>query len=231
MTHSNIRLIIFDWDDVFTLGSTAGYLRCYHRALEELGVRLDPAEEKKRIFAKWGQSHREELRELLKERPHLLDEACRLYEAHLFGTTFVDALTIVPGAKEILLKLHDHYLLAIATGINPVILRERVIPTFGIPDVFLQILSAYDLPDPAKAKPDPYMVESILKTQNVAPGEAIMVGDATNDVLMAQAACVTPVVVLSGHLNKNQAESLGVKHIIPDVTHIEEVLFEIKRNA
>ncbi len=51
-----------------------------------------------------------------------------------------------------------------------------------------------------------------------------MVGDAKNDVLMGQAIGATPVVVLSGHLNREQAEELGVEHIIPDVTQIETVL-------
>lgn len=40
-----IKLIIFDWDDVFTQGSIKGYYACYHAALEAVGVRLDGAEE------------------------------------------------------------------------------------------------------------------------------------------------------------------------------------------
>ena len=59
-----IKLIIFDWDDVFTLGSKEGYYACYHQALEGVGVQLKPEKERKRILTKWGQSHREELKEL-----------------------------------------------------------------------------------------------------------------------------------------------------------------------
>lgn len=62
-----IKLIIFDWYDVFTLGSKEGYFKCYHEALAEVGVYLKPEEEKKRIFAKLGKHHKEELKELLKK--------------------------------------------------------------------------------------------------------------------------------------------------------------------
>lgn len=230
MSDSKIKLIIFDWDDVFTRGSTEGYFKCYHQTLEELHIYLDPEEEKKRIFAKWGQPHREELRELLQEHPEFLDEACKIYEGHLFGDTFVDCLSIIPGTKELVERLHNKYILSVATGLNPTILHTRVIPKFGIPDVFSQIVSAYDIDDPAKTKPHPHMAEHILKTQNILPSEAVLVGDAKNDVLMAQAAHVTPIVVLSGHLNKSEAEALGVQYIIPDVTHVEEVLVNINNN-
>lgn len=226
-----IKLIIFDWDDVFTGGSTDGYFKCYHQTLVALGVELEPEEEKKRIFAKWGQPHREELKELLKENPELLDDACRVYEGHLFGDTFVDSLSMIPGAKDLITRLHKQYILSVATGLNSGILHDRVIPKFGIPDVFAQIISAYDIDDPEKAKPHPYMAEHILKTQKILPNEAVLVGDAKNDVLMAQAAHITPIVVLSGHLNKSEAEDLGVKYIIPDVTHIENILNIINHNA
>jgi hypothetical protein len=49
-----IELIIFDWDDVFTLGSTDGYKKCYHAAVSGIGINLSPAEEMKRMQAKWG---------------------------------------------------------------------------------------------------------------------------------------------------------------------------------
>ena len=56
------------------------------------------------------------------------------------------------------------------------------------------------------------------------------VGDAENDVLMAKGADVTPIVVLTGHLTKEQAENLGVKFIIPDITRLEDVLEVISKS-
>lgn len=218
------ELIVFDWDDVFTLGSKEGYFACYHQALEELGVWLEPAEEHRRILEKWGQTHREELKELLKEHPKLLDRACEIYEQKLFGDVFVEHLSILPGTADFLARLSQKYTLAIATGMHGGLLRTRVMPHFGIPDVFAKILSAYDLPDPSLAKPNPLMLTMIMDELGFPPAETVMVGDAKNDVLMAQAAHVEPIVVLTGHLGRVEAEALWVKNIVDDVTCIEGVL-------
>jgi len=220
-----IELIIFDWDDVFTLGSTTGYKKCYHEAVIGVGINLSPEEEMRRIQAKWGASHVEELAELVKDQPELLDKAIKIYEDNLFGNTFVDCLSIVPNSSSLLLRLSKKYKLALATGVHPKLLRERVMPKFDInPDWFSQIIMAYDLDDPTHAKPHPYSAVTILKTQNVKPESAIMVGDAQNDVGMARGANIEPVVVLTGHLSAQQAKDLQVKHIISDVTQLEGVL-------
>lgn len=219
-----IKLIVFDWDDVFTLGSKDGYFRCYHETLVDLEVHLDPEVEKKRILAKWSQPHREELRELLKENPELLDEACDIYEKKLFGGVFVDSLRFVEGGIDLLIRLNKKYKLAIATGVNPKLLREEIFTKFKVPDVFSQIISTYDIDSPNNHKPHPFMLEEIMRAQKALPKETILVGDAKTDVQMAQAAAVTPIVVLTGHLNEKEAEALGVKHVVRDVTLIEPVL-------
>jgi len=222
-----IKLIIFDWDDVFTLGSKEGYFKCYHETLVEVGVHLTPEKEEKRIMAKWSKPHREELRELLKEKPNLLDKACKIYEEHLFGDTFVDHLKSVPGSRGLLKELSKKYILSVATGLNPDILRNKVVPKFGFPNVFTQIISSYDIDDVEKQKPHPHMVEKILETQRVKPEEAILVGDAKGDVQMARDAGVTPVVVLTGHLTRKQAEELNVRYIIENVTDLPSILNNI----
>ena len=222
-----IKLIIFDWDDVFTLGSKEGYFKCYHEALVGVGVYLEPEEEKKRILAKWGKHHREELKELLKENPKLLDKACEVYESKLFGNTFIDNLSIISGTKKLVERLSKKYILCVATGLNSRILKDKVMPKFNFPNVFKQIISSYDIDDIKKQKPNPYMVEQILKTQKIKPAEAVLVGDAKGDVVMARGAGLLPIVVLSGNLNKKEAEKLKVKYIIKDVTYLDNILIDL----
>lgn len=220
-----IELIVFDWDDVFTLGSTTGYKKCYHEAVVGVGMNLSPEEEMKRMQAKWGASHVDELAELVKEQPGSLDKAVQIYEENLFGDTFIDGLSIVPGSADLLSRLAKRYKLALATGMHPKLLKERVMPKFNIdPNWFVQIITAYDLDDPTHAKPHPYSGLKILETQHVKPENAVMVGDAKTDVGMARGAKIEPLVVLTGHLNEQQAKDLGVKHIIGDVTQLEKVL-------
>ena len=38
---SKIKLIVFDWDDVFTLGSSEGYYSSYQKAVESVGINPD----------------------------------------------------------------------------------------------------------------------------------------------------------------------------------------------
>jgi phosphoglycolate phosphatase-like HAD superfamily hydrolase len=214
------KLIIFDWDDVFTLGSTAGYYKCYHEALLDVGVIISATEEKKRIATKWGSSHQEEIKELLKERPELVEQAVSAYEKHYFGRTFIECLSILPNTNKLLTELSKNYILALATGIHPKMLKEKIIPKFEIPDVFAEIITAHDIDKPENTKPNPYSAKLIMDRINVDPIDTIMVGDAKNDVLMAQAADIEPIVVLTGHLTKAEAQKLGVKHILDDVTHL-----------
>lgn len=186
-----------------------------------------PEEEKKRIDAKWGTSHLVEIAELLKDNQELITKACEVYEMHLFGETFVNCLHLTKGSQDFLTRISKKYTLALATGVNPTLLKERIMPKFAIPQVFAQIVTGYDLEDHSKGKPHPYIAQAIMKEQGVLPEETIMVGDAKNDVLMAHAAGITPVVVLTGHLSREDAEELGVKYIIEDVTNLEEVLSQL----
>ncbi|MBU4300689.1 MAG: HAD family hydrolase [Nanoarchaeota archaeon] len=221
-----IKAIIFDWDDVIVAGSTKGYINCYHETLSRLGVFLEAEEEKRRIFENWGKAPKAELSGLLKEHPGKLDEAYRLYDGILLNSdTFVNCVKPINGVNILLENLAKKYALAIATGIHPVLLK-KIMDKFNTPKVFSKIISAYDIEE-KNQKPSPYSLNEIMAFLKVKSEETIYVGDAKNDVLMARNARIEPIVVLTGHLSKSEAEVLKVKHIIPDVTEIEEVLESI----
>lgn len=98
-------------------------------------------------------------------------------------------------------------------------------PKFNIsPDLFAHIITAYDLDDPNHAKPHAHIAETIMRHEGIAPENTIMVGDDRNDVGMARNAGIEPAVVLSGHFNCEEAEALGVRYIIDDVSSLEYVL-------
>jgi HAD superfamily hydrolase (TIGR01549 family) len=219
-----VKLIIFDWDDVFTLGSKEGYFACYDRAFEAVGFRLPHNVERKRILANWGKPFREVFKVLLKEHPKLIDKAYEAYDKAYWADTFVKELKVLPGTIDLLNRMHQKYILAIATGNRYEMLHEHIFPRFNFPDVFSQIVSSHDIENPEMTKPHPHMLEIIMKKQQVKAEETIFVGDAWSDVQMALNAHVTPVVVLTGHLSKQKAEKLGVSYIIPDVRDLETVL-------
>ena len=217
------RLIIFDWDDVITLGAKEGYYQCYRETLKEFDIYFPEEELHRRIQRRWGQPFKEELRELLLERPELLEEAAGVWDKKFWGDTFVDCLREVEGANEALQSLAGRYKLAVATGNHPKMLKERIIPRFDVPAVFVQIITSHDIPV-QKTKPDPYMLQIIIKDQDVKPEECVYVGDAENDVYMARNAGIEPIVVLTGHLDIKNAEDLGVRHILPDITYLNTII-------
>jgi phosphoglycolate phosphatase-like HAD superfamily hydrolase len=219
-----IKLIIFDWDDVFTLGSKEGYITCLHETLSEIGVHISHDDMLRAILPIWSNPHRDQLELFLRDQPDLLDHACDVYEKKFFGDTFVGSLSMVPGGNDLLKRLNGKYLLAVATGAHPTLLRERIMPKFGVPDVFAQIVSGYDIDDIEKQKPHPYMLEKIMQDQGVSPGETVFVGDAKTDVQMARNARVTPIVVLTGHLTRGEADDLGVNYVAKSVADLEPIL-------
>lgn len=216
------KLLVFDWDDVVTLGSKEGYYACYRETLKDLGITFHEDELHRRIQRRWGQPFREELKELLLERPELIDKACELFEHKFWGDVFIRELYEIDGANELLAYLHRKYILAVATGNHPDMLQKKIFPRFNIPNVFAQIITAFDIP-PEKTKPDAYMLEYIMKSQGVKPNETVYIGDAENDARMAQNAKVEPIIVLTGHLNKQQAENLGVNQILLNITQLKEL--------
>ncbi|HSW88813.1 MAG TPA: HAD family hydrolase [Candidatus Saccharimonadales bacterium] len=226
-----IKLIIFDWDDVFTHGSIEGYYAVVHETLKALGVELDRDEEIRRIKVKWGSTLPIQFEELLKEKPELIGRAVDKYTELLMSDVFVGQLTLVEGSVELIKRLFTKYKLAIASGTNPDVLRQRVFPKFSIPNLFSEIITVYDLENPLHAKPHAFMAEEIMRRRDIKPSETVLVGDANNDVSMALNAGVTPIVVLTGHLNREQSEEMGVKYIIDDVTKLEEVLDRLNQSA
>lgn len=221
---SKPKLLIFDWDDVFTLGSKEGYHACLRAAVSGVGVTLDPEIEQQRISENWGKPHPEELKALLREHPHLVPEAIRIYEKTFFEGGFVRHLTYLTGSNQLLNRLAKDYTLALATGAHPEILFDQIMPKFNVPDVFSKVISTYELDDPEKSKPHPYMVNQIMAELGFEPDETWFIGDAESDVLSAQAANVEPVVVLTGRLDRKAAKELNVTKIIDDVTKLFELL-------
>lgn len=222
-----IKLIIFDFDGVVIIGSNEGYITCYHKALEAVGVILDHDEERRRILARWGKGYKQQLAFLLEERPQLLEKAIAAYEYLYHNTTTFEAkIQLVPGAEETLERLSRSYTLAIASGMMRKSM-EQLLKKFSLKEYFTHVFTIDDVTDLTHMKPSPYMVQEIMKLTNNTPEEALCIGDAVGDMVMAKAAGVTPVAVLTGHLTREEAEKLGVKHIIADITKLEGIITKL----
>lgn len=223
------KLVIYDWDGVLALGSNDVIRSLHQSVLAELGVSLDEAEERARLDAAWGNKHQIVNSNLLKERPHLLEAANRLYMRR-FVNEYPENVRPVKGGAKLLGRLAvSGYTQALNTASPTKLLVKKVFPKFGIdPAVFNGgMISAYDLDEPAQAKPDPYTIRFLMDQNGFRPDQTVMVGDSGADVLAAYYCGVDVVVPLTGNLDRQTAEEeyeVPPDCVIDNVTHLEQAL-------
>jgi len=224
-----IRALICDWDDVFTKGSLDGYFACYAHAVASVGRPLSEQEIRRRARSTWGKHPTQTMAALVPGEPQLVERAVAVYLESLFTDRFISRVRDVPGAVDTLERLARSGLrLGLATGVNPRLLREVILPRLGFRNVFHTILTSYDVADPAEQKPNAAFLRRVMAALEVGPDETVYVGDGPTDVQMAQAAGVEVVAVLTGYLTRAEAEAMGADAVLEDVTALPEWLTRIK---
>ncbi|MDV2858681.1 MULTISPECIES: HAD family hydrolase [Oceanimonas] len=122
------------------------------------------------------------------------------------------------GADKVLTGLHQTgYRLAVATGKAREGL-DLVLKDSGLGHLFHALRGA----DQARSKPDPLMLAQILDELRMAPEQAVMVGDSSYDLAMAEAIGMDRIGVTYGVHNRDQ---LGVHKpvaLIDDIRHLPE---------
>lgn len=183
-------LIIFDWDGTL-MDSIDKIVRCMTAAAGDIGV-ADPGTAAIRHIIGLG------LTEAMQALYPALDaiQHARLTERYREHFLHRDPtpMPLFPGVDEGLRQLDSQdYLLAVATGKARRGL-DRVLDETAMRGLF----SATRCADEAYSKPHPKMLEDILEVTGVAPQRALMVGDTTYDMQMAQNAGVAGLGVSYG---------------------------------
>ncbi|MCR4313773.1 MAG: HAD-IIIA family hydrolase, partial [Candidatus Uhrbacteria bacterium] len=194
--------VALDFDGVVISGSNEGYFSCYHDALEAVGVQLEESVERERIIQGWGSGHINQLQILMPEYPDKVEEAGRVWVDYVESVSFWKRVQVVPGSKEAIERMSQHASIVIVSGarkkhIQAILEREKI---EGVSAVF----SSYDVASSLR-KPHPHTLELAMKEVGCVPAQTIYVGDMNNDVVMARAAGVEPVVVLTGNLDEAHA--------------------------
>ncbi len=216
-----IRHVSFDFDGVLAQGSNEAYIDCLHRALQSLGIELDPGLERQRILATWGLPVRELASELLKEHPDKVDLAINSFNEARRSPAFLAQVSLFNGVEATLKQLTTRYSLSIVSGAE----RPLVLSVLGpqLATLFASIHTSSDY-EPSLQKPSPHMLKQAMLQASVTPNETVYIGDAPNDLRMAVAAGVEPIAILTGHLTRSVATELGARHILEDITEFPEVL-------
>lgn len=185
---SNYKLLIFDWDG--TLCDSVGLIvDSMQVAAARCGLPQISDESIKGII---GMSLHPAIRTLY---PEIGDDAAveRFHQAYVdhYMSLDVEPCPLFPGVRESLSEFKAvGYLLAVATGKARRGL-DRVLRGHGL-DTFFDATRAAD---ETAGKPDPLMLKQILEHCNVGASEALMIGDASFDLLMARNAGIDCIAV------------------------------------
>jgi phosphoglycolate phosphatase len=154
---------------------------------------------------------------------HLTRRFLAHYEPHAAERT-----RAIPGAAEALMALAAQGLaLAICTN-KPEQATRRVLAALDLERHFAAVVGGDSVR--GRPKPDPAMVLAVVDRLGVAPREAVMVGDAPNDVLAARAAGL-PVLLRKGGYSPVPAEDLGADGVFEDFAELAAAVAALPQAA
>ncbi|ENU37555.1 hypothetical protein F970_02445 [Acinetobacter sp. CIP 102082] len=171
----NVELVIFDWDG--TLFDSVGQIvASLQHAAQQFEQPLSNDAAKSII----GLGLPEVMQILFPQVPHLQQDILQCYADHYVANSKGDVW--FNGVAELLADLKQQGLkLAVATGKSRKGL-DRVLGQTNSHDIFDITRAASE----TRSKPDPLMLKEIISEMDVAVDRAIMVGDTSYDLEMAQ---------------------------------------------
>ncbi len=182
------KLLIFDWDGTL-VDSETQIVATLQQAITQAGVSPLPEAALRDVI---GLSLHTAIQRLLPEADVAL---CTRITTHYRAKFLADTHPpFFPGMAEMLTELvAAGYQLAVATG------KGRRGLNRGLAQLQVaQLFHATRCADETASKPDPQMLQEILAELEVAPAQALMIGDTEYDMAMAQAAGVDRLAVCYG---------------------------------
>lgn len=183
------ELLIFDWDGTL-MDSAAAIAEAIQAACADLDLPVPPAAQARYVI---GLGLTDAMRHILPDLPESdyprIVDRYRLHFLRRDGGT-----TLFAGAREMLEDLRERgYMLAVATGKSRRGL-DRALGETGLQGLFDTTRCA----DEGFSKPHPGMLMTILDTLATPAENAVMIGDTSHDLTMANAAGVAGVAITHG---------------------------------
>jgi phosphoglycolate phosphatase len=182
-------LIVFDWDGTL-FDSTALIARCIQAACADIGVAVPSDEAASYVI---GLGLHDALQHVVPGLPReRYPELGQRYRHHYVARQH--ELVLFPGTLAMLqaIKARNHWL-AVATGKSRQGLNE-VLQTVQLKGLFDGTRTA----DETASKPDPRMLNELMREFGVAPERTLMIGDTTHDLQLAANAGAASIGVSFG---------------------------------
>lgn len=130
-------------------------------------------------------------------------------------------VTLFPHVLETLNALHDRGLLLAICSSRARPTLDSFVHTFHLEDYIGMIVSADDV---QHHKPHPEPVQKILATLQIKPEDALVVGDASYDILMGAAAGCRTCGVTYGNQSATDLRAAGADFLIDDFAELLHIL-------
>jgi len=211
MRPQQFDLIVFDWDGTL-FDSTALITRSIQAAARDLGL-VEPSHERASYVI--GMGLKEALAYALPDlSPARYPELGQRYRHHYVAAQH--EITLFDGVLEMLgaLKARHHWL-AVATGKSRRGLNE-VLQVETLRSVFDGTRTA----DETAGKPNPQMLNELMREFGTEPERTLMIGDTTHDLQLARNAGTASVGVSYGaHDHQSFAEfaPMHIAHSVPEL--------------
>lgn len=206
-------LIVFDWDGTL-FDSTALITRCIQAAAVDLGLPRPSDEQASYVI---GLGLQEALAHAVPDLPReRYAELGLRYRHHYFAAQH--EVTLFNGVLDMLSELKArHHWLAVATGKSRRGLDEAL-KTVALQRIFDGTRTA----DETAGKPDPRMLNELMREFGADPERTLMIGDTSHDLQLALNAGTASVAVAYGAHDHETFEAyrpLHIAHDVPDLQH------------
>jgi phosphoglycolate phosphatase len=204
-------LIVFDWDGTL-FDSTRLIARCIQSACADLGTAVPSDRDASFVI---GLGLADALRHAAPDLPReRYRELAERYRHHYHAS--LDDIVLFEGTLAMLedLKTRNHWL-AVATGKNRPGLDEALRRS-GLGPLFDATRTA----DETAGKPDPLMLNELMRELGASPARTLMIGDTTHDLqLAANAGCASVAVSFGAHAH-DEFESFAPLHVAASTSEL-----------
>jgi phosphoglycolate phosphatase len=210
------KAFIFDFD--FTLGdSSRGIYECINHGLSRLGFPPVGYEEACKAI---GKSLPDTIAYLAGEESRSSAEEFYEYFMEKALEVMVKKCIIYPGVEETLRYLKSrNFTLAIASTKHRHRIEE-ILEKHGLSEYFSEIVGGEDV---SRHKPDPMVLEEIIKNLRLEASDCVYVGDNIVDAMAAERAGVDFIAVLTGPTPQEMLEEYPHLAVINSISDLQEI--------
>lgn len=210
-----VRAVLFDLDGTL-IDHFATLYACYRYAFETLGLPVPSPEYVRRSV---GGSMEVTMRKLIPEEH--VPAAAALWREHL-ARVFLDDVTLMPGAAELVRVLH-------ARGLKLAVFTNKIGETsralcdhLGLSPHLDLVLGANDSP---WRKPQPEFTALALERLGATAAETVLVGDSPYDIDAAHGSGLAALCVTTGTHTAGELAAAGATFIYPDLRALGAAVF------